>query len=285
MQDEKAPMNKGTSGSGTTTIERVIIMDVPIDAITTTEVIDMIFDIPKTTLKRGKHIVTINPEMVLAAQKDREFMHILQNTDLNTADGNGLLWAANTQKKSRPMSLLKLLTFIFKKPTTPLPQLIKGSDLVLDIAKYAAQTGDKIFLLGAKPGVAGKAKANLEKMFPGVQIVGTYHGSPEISEEREIKNMISKTEPDILLVAYGAPAQEKWIARNLHEMPSVRVAIGVGGTFDYLSGKIKRAPMWMQRIGIEWLHRLIREPRRLKRIVNAIIVFPIKIIGKKNRVC
>lgn len=281
MPDENAHLAK----------KKVVIMDVPIDAVTKTEVLDMIFDQPKNTSEKGKHIITVNPEMILAAQKDTEFMDILQRADMNTADGNGILWAANTQRNAPLISLLKLITLLFKKPVTPLSKLVKGSDLILDIAKRAAQTGDKIFLLGAQPGVAKKAKTHLEKISPGVRIIGTHAGSPSPDEEQEIRSIIKKTQPDILLVAYGAPAQEKWIARNLEKMPSVRTAIGVGGTFDYLAGEVRRAPAWMQRLGLEWLYRLIREPKRLKRIMNAVVIFPIKVmtngkvIQKKNSIC
>lgn len=247
-------------------------MGVPVDALTKSELLDIIFN----ETKEQKQIITVNPEMILAAQNDKEFMQILNKSAINTADGTGILWAANTQNDSRLISLLKLLKLLFKKPTTPLPELIKGSNLFLNISEQAAKNGTKIFLLGAQPGVAEKAKTELKKQFPKVQIVGIYSGSPSPYEEEKIKDIINDTNPDVLFVAYGAPAQEKWIARNLRKMPTIKTAIGVGGTFDYISGTIKRAPLLLQNLGLEWLYRLIKEPKRWKRIWNAVVIFPLK---------
>lgn len=254
--------------------KRITIMEVPLDIVTKSEVLDSIFDLAPGQ----KHIITVNPEMILAAQDDEEFMDILQKSSINTADGTGILWAANAQNNSPMIKILKLLKLLFKKPATPLPELIKGSDLTIDIAKCAASNGTKIFLLGAQPGIGHEAKHRLEKNFPGVKIVGTHSGSPSVHEEEKIKDQINEANPDILLVAYGAPAQEKWIARNLHKIPSVRAAIGIGGTLDYISGHIKRAPLFLQNLGLEWLYRLISEPKRWKRIRNATVVFPWKFL-------
>lgn len=252
--------------------KRITIMGVPVDILTKSELLDIIFN----ETKEQKQIITVNPEMILAAQNDKEFMQILNKSAINTADGTGILWAANIQNNSRLISLFKLIKLLFKKPTTPLPELIKGSDLLLNIAEQAAKNGTKIFLLGAQPGVGEKAKIELEKQFPKVQIVGTYSGSPSPYEEEKIKDIINDTNPDILFVAYGAPAQEKWIARNLHKMPTIKTAIGVGGTFNYISGTIKRAPLLLQNLGLEWLYRLIKEPKRWRRIWNAVVIFPLR---------
>ncbi len=252
-------------------------MGIPVDAFTKSELLDVIFRANKDQM----HIITVNPEMILAAQNDKEFMEILNTSTINTADGTGLLWAANTQNDSKIISILKLVKLLFKKPTTPLPELIKGSDLILDIAERAAKKGTKIFLLGAQPGVAHKTKHELEKRFPTISIVGTHAGSPSMHEEEKIKDIINDTNPDMLFVAYGAPAQEKWIARNIHKMPTIKVAIGIGGTFDYISGSIKRAPIFLQNLGLEWLYRLTKEPKRWKRIWNAVAVFPYKKISRQ----
>lgn len=256
--------------------KRITIMGVPVDVLTKSQVLDLIF----STTDKQLHIITVNPEMVLAAQSDKDFMNILNKSSINTADGTGLLWAANTQNDSKIISTLKLLKLLFKKPMTPLPELIKGSDLMLDIAEHSAKNGTKIFLLGAQPGVAERTKLKLEKQFPDITIVGTYSGSTSPYEEEKIKDLINETNPDILFVAYGAPAQEKWISRNLHKMPTIKVAIGVGGTFNYISGTIKRAPLFLQNLGLEWLYRLIKEPKRWKRIWNAVVIFPIQILQK-----
>ncbi|MBU1992726.1 WecB/TagA/CpsF family glycosyltransferase, partial [Patescibacteria group bacterium] len=135
--------------------------------------------------------------------------------------------------------------------------------------------GKRIFLLGAAKGVAEEVKEKFKK----AKIVGTYEGSPAPKQEKKIRELIVNSGTEVLFVAYGAPAQEMWISRNLKFLKTVRLAVGVGGAFDFLSGKVKRAPGWMRKIGLEWLYRLIKEPRRIRRIINAVIKFPYKIIS------
>jgi N-acetylglucosaminyldiphosphoundecaprenol N-acetyl-beta-D-mannosaminyltransferase len=259
--------------------EKIIILGVPIDTLEKPEALDMLFE------ENGgqKHLITVNPEMILAAQEDGEFMNILQKSAINTPDGTGILWAASSQKKSLVISIIHLVFLIFKKPHHPIPELIKGSDLVRDIAERSAKSGEKIFLLGSQTGIADEAKKKLEEKFPGVKIVGTYAGSPSRYEEEKIKDIINDTEPDILFVAYGSPEQEKWIVRNLHKMPTIRAAIGIGGAFDFISGRIQRAPIWLQNLGLEWLYRLIKQPSRWRRIRNAVVTFPYIFLTKRTK--
>lgn len=191
-------------------------------------------------------VVTVNPEFIVAAQSDEEFRRILNASALSLPDGVGLLWAAR---------------FL----GCPLQERVTGVDTMHLLAALAAQKGYRLFLLGAAPGVAVETAARLCEMYPGVTIVGTHAGSPSAEEEDEIVDMIRRAKPDILFVAYGAPAQDKWIARNLARL-GVPVAMGVGGAFDFISGRAKRAPRWMQRLGLEWLHRLLHEPWRWRRM-------------------
>lgn len=252
---------------------RVQIMGVPVDTMTTSNLLEQIGYI--LNQNEQHQIVTVNPEMILLAQHDGEFKQILNNSWVNTADGTGLLWAANCKNNNTIVSLLKLTKLLFIKPNFPISERIKGSDLVYDIAELASRKNKSIFLLGAAEGIAEKAKFELLKKYPHLKIVGTYSGTPSIHEQEKIKDLINDVEPDILLVAYGAPSQEKWIARMLKKIPSVKLAIGVGGTFDYISGTIPRAPLLMQNLGLEWLYRLLQEPKkRLPRIINAVITFP-----------
>jgi N-acetylglucosaminyldiphosphoundecaprenol N-acetyl-beta-D-mannosaminyltransferase len=123
-----------------------------------------------------------------------------------------------------------------------------------------------IFLLGAAPGIAEKAGEQLRKRYPHLKIAGTYAGSPHPAEEEEICQRIKNSQAEILLVAYGAPKQELWLSRNLDRLP-LRLAMCVGGSFDFLAGITPRAPKWMQVLGIEWLYRLIQEPRRWRRML------------------
>jgi N-acetylglucosaminyldiphosphoundecaprenol N-acetyl-beta-D-mannosaminyltransferase len=192
-------------------------------------------------------VVTVNPEFIVAAQYDHDFCGIINASSLALPDGVGLLRAAR---------------FLGR----PLQERVTGTDTVQRLAALAAQKGYSLFLLGAAPGVAVATAARLCETYPGLRIVGTHAGSPALEEEDEIVKMIQKAKPDILLVAYGAPQQDKWIARNLQRL-EVPVAMGVGGAFDFISGRTKRAPRWVQRLGLEWLHRLLREPWRWRRML------------------
>ena len=192
-------------------------------------------------------VVTVNPEFIVAAQSDHDFRSTLNASSLALPDGVGLLWAAG---------------FLGR----PLQERVTGTDTVQRLAALAAQKGYSLFLLGAAPGVAATTAARLCETYPGLRIVGTHAGSPALEEEDEIVKMIQKAKPDVLFVAYGAPQQDRWIARNLERL-GVPVAMGVGGAFDFISGRAKRAPRWLQRLGLEWLHRLFHEPWRWRRML------------------
>ena len=141
--------------------------------------------------------------------------------------------------------------------------------------------GYRLYLLGAAPGVAEAAAAHLQALAPGLQIADTYAGSPTSAEEDEIIERIRQAQADVLCVAYGAPAQDLWIQRNLSRLPA-SVAMGVGGAFDFLSGRQRRAPRTMQMLGLEWLYRLYREPWRWRRML-AIPRFIIQVLLKEHR--
>jgi N-acetylglucosaminyldiphosphoundecaprenol N-acetyl-beta-D-mannosaminyltransferase len=141
---------------------------------------------------------------------------------------------------------------------------VTGSDLVPLVAQRAAQTGWRLFLLGAAPGVAEQTARRLAQQYPGVRIAGAYAGSPAEAEAPAIVQRVAAAAPDVLFVAYGAPAQDLWIARHKDEL-GVPVMMGVGGAFDHIVGVQKRAPLWMQRIHLEWLWRLVTQPWRWRR--------------------
>ncbi len=221
----------------------ITILGVPIHDVTMNETLDLI---GRFIVEGGPHqICTVNPEFIMAAQYDDEFMRVLNRATLNIPDGVGVLWAA-------------------RRMGHRLRERVGGSDLVGHIAARAAVTGWRIFLLGAAAGVAEQAAIRWRSMYPGVNIVGTWAGAPVIEQEAEIIDRITSVAPDILMVAYGAPKQDKWIARNLVSL-GVQVAMGIGGSLDFIVGTQKRAPKWMQRVGLEWLYRLIREPWRWRR--------------------
>jgi N-acetylglucosaminyldiphosphoundecaprenol N-acetyl-beta-D-mannosaminyltransferase len=190
---------------------------------------------------------TVNPEFVIIARRDSPFAQILNQSALNLPDGQGLIWAARVLG-------------------TPLRQRVTGVDTVVDLAALSAQKGYRLFFLGAAAGVAAAAGQRLQIRFPGLGIAGIHAGSPAPEEEEAIVAEIRRTSPDCLFVAYGAPRQEEWIARNLAHL-GVPVAMGVGGAFDFISGRTKRAPRWMQTLGLEWLHRFLYQPWRWRRML------------------
>lgn len=246
---------------------------------------------------RKKMVTTPNPEIILEARKNQKFRRALNKAGLNTPDGTGILWAAKYKKiteknRSRTIKFFKwifsLATILFypKYIRSEFKERVTGADLVMEICKRISEDEKdrdslKIFMLGAREGVAEKAKKVLEEKYEGLKISGTWAGTPLPRDEKQIIRKINDSEADILFVAYGAPAQELWIARNLKKLKTVKVALGIGGTFDYIAGVRKRSPIWMQKAGLEWLYRLIIQPSRIKRIYTATIRFPIVIL-KQN---
>ena len=194
---------------------------------------------------RPHQICTVNPEFIMLAQRDTEFRQILAHSDLNIPDGGFLLWAAR-RKGGR------------------LRQRVTGSDGLPMFAERAAEKGYRIFFLGAADGVAEQAAQVLRARHPALQVVGTYAGSPLPGDDERIAARVRVAKPDALFVAYGAPQQDKWIARNAARL-GVPLLMGVGGTFDFIAGIVPRAPGWMRRWGIEWLFRLVRQPWRWRR--------------------
>lgn len=195
-------------------------------------------------------IVTPNPEQIVLAQENDQFRQVLNQADLAIPDGIGLVWAARTTGKR-----LKRIT---------------GTDFMVAACRLAAQKGWRVFLLGAREAAALTANT-LQLLYPKLQVA--FDGGAEeinkesVSERKRVINKINDFRPHLLFVAYGAPYQELWIAKNL-PLLRTKVAMGVGGAFDYLAGKVPRAPEWAQRLGLEWLFRLIRQPWRWRRQVG-----------------
>jgi N-acetylglucosaminyldiphosphoundecaprenol N-acetyl-beta-D-mannosaminyltransferase len=192
-------------------------------------------------------VIPVNPEMVMAAQTNHAFRESINTASLALPDGVGVVFASRLFGQS-------------------IPERVTGIDTVMQVAGLACERKLRIFFLGAAPGIAERAAERLEREFPGLSVAGTYAGSPHIDEEDAICRRIAESRADILLIAYGAPKQELWIARNLERLP-VRLAVCVGGSFDFLAGVVTRAPEWVQSIGLEWLYRLTKEPRRWRRMM------------------
>ncbi len=224
-------------------------------------------------LSGGQHtIFTPNPEFVVKAQKDEYFKKVLNTGDLNLCDGMGV----------------QICTGIKRIP---------GVDFMLALCQLAAQQGRGVYLLGAgNDEVVEKTFEELQKKFPGLHISG-YNKGPELDEclnchsrqsgnpvddcldshlhgnDNVVVEQINQSGAEVLFVAFGMGKQEKWIYENLSKIPNVKIAMGVGGSFDFISGKVKRAPLFLRQLGLEWMYRLIQQPSRIGRIFNATLRF------------
>ena len=206
--------------------------------------------IPKVfkNIKEGKKslIVAINPEKLMKAKEDPELKALLNRAEFQIPDGIGVILASKLKKGQ-------------------IRSRVTGIDMMDRVVQEAAARGKRIFLYGAKPGVAEEAAAKLQVMHPNIQIAGVQHGYEK--DVQVVLDTINQTKPDILFVAMGSPKQEQWIEQYRDELHPV-VFQGVGGSFDVLAGNIKRAPAVFQKAGAEWLYRLLLEPSRIKRQMN-----------------
>ena len=199
-------------------------------------------------------IATVNPEFILAAQKDEEFKNILNSCDLNVADGIGIklaFWKLGLQK---------------------LKTRIAGVDLMQEILKMADKRGSGVYLIASRDGLSTYEEIRdiISKTYPNLKISG------DNIDKNVIGYGLQVTGCEIVFCSLGAPYQEKFL--NSLKSANIRLAMGVGGSFDYFTGKVRRSPKWMRQTGLEWLFRLIQQPNRFRRIFNAVIIFPIKII-------
>lgn len=198
--------------------------------------------------KEGRKVflVAINPEKILKARKDEKLMNLLNNATYQIADGVGIIYASRIQKgqiKSR----------------------VTGIDSMEMLCELSNDKGLKIFLYGAKPEVVKAAKDKLEEKYKNISITGYIDGY--VQDNDKVIEEINKSKADIVFVAMGSPKQEYWIVENMDKV-SPTIFQGVGGTFDVISGRIKRAPRWMQKMGLEWFYRLVKEPKRIGRQIK-----------------
>lgn len=192
------------------------------------------------------HVVLPNVEFCIAAYRDPEFNRLVNSCDLSIADGRGLHLA-------------------MRLAGSTLPNCTTGTDLGPLLAEWCRDHNRSLFLYGGEPGVAEAAAESLQNQFPGLRIAGTLHGfQKSAAEESEAVRIINATYPDILIVCRGMGRQEQWIRKHLHEL-TASVSFGNGGALDFWSGRIRRAPKWMQRAGLEWTFRLVLEPMRWRR--------------------
>lgn len=226
-------------------VNKISLMGLDIDNVSLEEAILEIDNLINN--KKSSYVVTPNVDHVVQLQKDDLFKKIYMNADLVLTDGMPLVWASKILKK-------------------PIKEKVSGSDLFLPLCQHAANKGYKVFFLGGLEGVAQKAADIIIQKYPGFKICGVY--SPPFgfendkSENQKIINMINQADPQILFVGVGAPKQEKWIYKNKNKYKQL-VSLAIGASFDFVAGTVKRAPVCLQRAGLEWLYRFIKEPRRL----------------------
>lgn len=231
---------------------RINILGVELDPVTTGDLVDRLAawiqarHMGADTMCR--QICTVNPEFVMDARRMPDFAAVLAEADLCVADGVGILAAGRLMG-------------------TPFPERVTGSDGIYHLCEAAAERGWRVFFLGAGPGVAEKTAQMLAQRNPGLHVAGTYAGSPAPEEWPAIRIRLQTAAPDLLFVAYGHPRQDFWIHQHRAELPAA-VALGVGGAFDFVAGVAQRAPASWQRLGLEWLHRLIHEPWRWRRMAR-----------------
>jgi len=248
-------------------MKSVKILGVVVDKLTKKEALEKIQEL--ILLGEKSYAVTVNPEFVLTAQEDEKFKNILNGADLRLCDGVGLVWASRVNK-------------LLGRNKEVLKNTVPGIDLVEDLCHWASEKKRRVFFLGAQNGVAEKTAQILKKKYNGLLVAGFFAGDGSLGGDKETAAALKKAgEIEILFVAYGHSKQEKWIKRNLSKVP-VKFAMGVGGAFDAISGKIKRTPKIFDRMGLNWLWRLIVSPKRARRIFRALVVFPIKVILRRR---
>lgn len=196
-------------------------------------------------------VITVNPEIAVQSIIDNDFKRILTSSSINTADGIGISWAVNVLYGQHI-------------------ERITGSDSLEKICGICADHAQPVFLYGAMPGIADEAATVLKSRIENLQVSGTFSPDrPDMRlEELPLETQEQLDKASVIFVALGAPAQEKWIHQNLPKLPNCKLIIGIGGSFDFIAGKIKRAPMWMRKVGLEWVYRLYLQPSRWRRMLK-----------------
>jgi N-acetylglucosaminyldiphosphoundecaprenol N-acetyl-beta-D-mannosaminyltransferase len=240
MEAELEEITTGTDAP----LDRVDILGVPIDRVNMDDAVTRVHRFMSED--RPHMIVTADSAGVVIAQHDPELLGIMRAADLITPDSAGILLAA------------KLLG-------TPLKERVCGIDVAQQICRICAEEEASIFLLGAAPGVADAAATNLVRKYPGLRIAGTQDGF--FTDDVMVVEQISRSGASVLFAAMGIPKQEKWVAERLNQL-NVRIAIGLGGSFDVFSGNVQRAPEWMRNHGMEWLHRLVSNPKKITKVAH-----------------
>ncbi|MDD6597283.1 WecB/TagA/CpsF family glycosyltransferase [Anaerovibrio sp.] len=240
-------------------LKQVEILGVNVNSLTMAQAVEAVQQF--IAEKKVALVATANAEMLMRATQDEELKDILNQADLVVPDGAGTVWAAGHLGE-------------------PMPERVAGFDLAQELMREAPSRGDRVYFFGSAPGVADKAKAKAEELYPGIQVVGVRNGFFSEADEPQIIADIRAAKPDILLAALGVPKQEKWLKKHMQEL-QVPVSIGVGGTLDVMAGVMERAPLWMQKAKLEWLFRGLKQPSRAGRLL-ALPKFVLKVVASKK---
>ncbi len=264
-------------------MDSVLILNVRVDRLTMAEALEQVSTFVKG---QGKHlIVTPNIEFVIKAQHDQDFRDIINEADLAIPDSARFGWAHRiiTEQSFVKRLLLWPTFFVGNKLSISNFPVVTGTDLMDQLCKQAAQKGWTVGLIGGKPGIAEQTSKKLQQRYPQLQVNFAEQGGVIDDQGQQLDHdgldpaaasKLSKT--DLLFVAFGQGKQEKWIHQNLKHLP-VKVAMGVGGAFDYLSGSVPRAPQWMRNLGLEWFYRLLQQPWRIRRF-KALVDFVLLVL-------
>ncbi|SEN64923.1 N-acetylglucosaminyldiphosphoundecaprenol N-acetyl-beta-D-mannosaminyltransferase [Paenibacillus sophorae] len=239
----------------------VTIFGIPVSKMDMKETVSYLIEAVRS--RTPHQVITANPIMVMTALENPNYMNIMTAAELVVPDGTGVVWAA-------------------ERGGNPVKERVAGFDLLHELMRVGESYHWRVYLLGSTPEVIQETASKLQKQYPGLIIAGFRDGFFGPAEDEEVINGILETEPDLLFVARGADTQEPWIAKHKSRL-AIPVMMGVGGSFDVISGRTKRAPLAFQKLRLEWFYRLLKEPTRYKRML-ALPKFAVKVIREKDRV-
>jgi len=242
-------------------MDRVQILNVPIDPFTMTGAVACLENYLQN--EEQALVVTANAEIIMQARKNPEYLRLIQSAQLVTADGAGAVWAG-------------------RHLGYKIPERVAGYDLFHRLLESAAKKHTKVFFFGGKPGVAEAAASQAKKLYPELEVVGCRNGYFQEQDNDKIIDEINKSGAQILFAALGAPKQEFWLNKYRKQLKA-NVLMGIGGSFDVLSGNSKRAPLWMQKAALEWFYRLCCQPARIGRIMGTLPPFVFEVLLSKKK--
>lgn len=252
--------NEHITNGKTAQLSTISLFGISVSKLDMDETVDYIIEAIRQ--HKAHQVVTINPIMIMAALEQPEFMQIMKEAELVVPDGTGVVWAARYKG-------------------TPVAERVAGIDLLHKLMATGEQFGWRVYLLGASPEVNAEAATKLQQLYPGIQIVGNRHGYFTPKQDDEVVAHIAAAKPQLLFVASQLDRQEPWIYRYREQL-NIPVMMGVGGSFDVITGHVKRAPLFFQKLHLEWFYRLLREPHRALRML-ALPKFVIRVMRSRGK--